>query len=165
MKDLGDATHILGMHITWDRKNGLLYLSQKEYVQKVHQRFNMQKGKALSTPLPAYLKLSKDDCPKSVEEKATLAKIPYASACGSLMYAMVATRLDIAYAVGVVSWYMSNPRKKHWEAIKSILKYLSGTMDWHLCYGCGELAVQGYVDNTTEEMSVVGRILAALHPS
>ena len=78
MKDLGDANHILDMCITRDRKNGLLYLSQKEYVQKVLGHFNMHKGKALSTPLPAYLKLSKDDCPKSVEEKATMAKIPYA---------------------------------------------------------------------------------------
>ena len=103
MKDLGDANNILGMCITQDRKNGLLYLSQKEYVQKVLERFNMQKGKALSTPLPAYLKLSKDDCPKLVEEKTTMAKIPYALACGSLMYATIATRLDIAYTVGVIS--------------------------------------------------------------
>ena len=103
MKDLGDANHILGMHITQDRNNGLLYLSQKEYVQKVLECFNMKKGKTWSTPLLAYLKLSKDDCPKLVKEKATMADIPYALACGSLMYAMVATRLDIAYVVGVVN--------------------------------------------------------------
>ena len=58
-----------------------------------------------------------------------MAKIPYASACGSLMYAMVATRPDIAHAVGVVSRYMSNLGKKHWEAVKSILRYLSGIAD------------------------------------
>ena len=46
MKDLGDVNHILGMRITQDRKNGLLHLSQKEYVQKVLESFNMQKGKA-----------------------------------------------------------------------------------------------------------------------
>ena len=81
MKDLGDANHILGMRITRDRTNGLLYLSQKEYVHKVLEHFNMQKGKSLSTPLPAYLKLSKNDCPKSDEEKAVMAKI---SVCFSL---------------------------------------------------------------------------------
>ena len=64
-----------------------------------------------------------------------MAKVPYASACGSLMYAMVATRPDIAYAVGVINIYMSNPGKKHWEAVKSILRYLSGTTDRQLCYG------------------------------
>ena len=45
MKDLGDANHILGMHITQDRKNYLLYLSQKEYVQKVLEHLTCKKGK------------------------------------------------------------------------------------------------------------------------
>ena len=86
----------------------------------------MQKGKSISTPLPAYLNLNKDDCPKSNMEKTKTAKIPYASTHGSLMYAMVATRPNTAYAMGVVSQYMSNMEKKHWEAIKSILRYLRG---------------------------------------
>ena len=54
-------------------------------------------------------------------------KIPYASAVGSLMYAMVCTRPDIGYAVGVVSRFMSNPGKEHWNAVKWILWYLKGT--------------------------------------
>ncbi|MCO5588628.1 hypothetical protein L7F22_042585 [Adiantum nelumboides] len=108
----------------------------------------VQKGKEhLTTPLPAYLKLSKNNCPKSVEEKAEMAKHPYASACGSLIYAMVATRPDIAHAVGVVSRFMSNPGKKHWDAVKSICRYLSGTADRQLCYGGGELSIKGYVDS------------------
>ena len=116
MKDLGDAHHVLGMRVTRDCKKGLLYLSEEEYVHKVLEHFSMQSGRSVSTPLPAYLKLSKDDCPKSDEDKAAMAKVPYASPCGSLMYAMVATtRPDIAYAVGVVNRFMSNLRKKHWE--------------------------------------------------
>ena len=110
-------------------KKGLLYLSQEEYVHKVLEHFNMQSGRSVSTLFLAYLKLSKDDCPKSDEDKAAMSKVLYALSCGSLMYAMVATRPDIAYAVGVVSRFMSNPRKKHWKAVKSILRYLSGTLD------------------------------------
>ena len=114
MKDLGDAHHILGMRVTRDHKKGLLYLSQEEYVHKVLERFSVQSGRSvISTLFPAYLKLSKDDCPKSDEDKAAMAKVPYASACGSLMYAMVATRPDITYAMGVVGRFMSNLRKKH----------------------------------------------------
>ena len=45
MKDLGDAHHILGMHVTRDQKKGLLYLSQEEYVHKVLEHFNMQNGR------------------------------------------------------------------------------------------------------------------------
>ena len=104
MKYLGNANHILCMRITRDRQKVLLYLlSQREYVHKVLEHFNMQKGKSLSTPLPTYVNLSKKDCLELLEDKAIMAKIPYASACGSLMYAMVATRPDIAHAVGVVS--------------------------------------------------------------
>ena len=53
-------------------------------------------------------------------------KVLYASAVGSLMYAMVCTRPDIGYAVGVVSWFMSNPRKEHWNTVKWILRFGSG---------------------------------------
>ena len=50
-------------------------------------------------------------------------KVPYASAVGSLLYGMVCTRPDIRYAVGVVSRFMSNPRKEHWNAVKWILRF------------------------------------------
>lgn len=74
----------------------------------------------MSNPLPAYGKLSKDDSPKLDAEKVEMAKVPYALAIGSLMYLMVATRPDIAFAVGVVSRFMLNLGKKHWEAVKCI---------------------------------------------
>ncbi|MCO5559646.1 hypothetical protein L7F22_013247 [Adiantum nelumboides] len=99
MKDLGDAIHILGMRIIQDRSRGLLYLSQQIYVEKVLKRFNMERGKSSRTPLAPHLKLSRADCPKSDAKKDEMAKVPYASACGSLMYAMVATRPDIAFVV------------------------------------------------------------------
>ncbi|MCO5582565.1 hypothetical protein L7F22_036462 [Adiantum nelumboides] len=63
---------------------------------------------------------------------------------GSLMYAMICTRPDIAFAVGVVSHYMSNPRKKHWEAIKGLMRYLNGTKDLGVCFGGEDASVLGY---------------------
>ncbi|MCO5574386.1 hypothetical protein L7F22_028170 [Adiantum nelumboides] len=69
----------------------------------------MQSGNTLSTPMQPCLKLNKDDCPKSDAEKAKMAKVPYSLAVGSLMYAMVATKPDIAFAVGVVSCYHQIP--------------------------------------------------------
>ncbi|KAL6310751.1 hypothetical protein AAG906_015088 [Vitis piasezkii] len=75
-----------------------------------------------------------------------MSKVPYASAIGSLMYAMVCTRLDIAHAVGVVSRFMSRPRKQHWEAVKWILRYLKGSLDTCLCFTGASLKLQGYVD-------------------
>ncbi|MCO5551483.1 hypothetical protein L7F22_005452 [Adiantum nelumboides] len=62
------------------------------------------------------------------------------------MYAMVATRPDIAFAVGVVSRYMSNPGKKHWEVVKGILRYLKGTKNLCICFGKLPLSVDGFTD-------------------
>ncbi|MCO5566897.1 hypothetical protein L7F22_062490 [Adiantum nelumboides] len=101
MKDMGEASPILGMRIQRDRSTKLIWLSQSEYIDKVLQRFNMDRGKALSVPLLSYVKLSKQDCPESKEEKAEMDKTPYAFKVGSLMYAMIATHPDIAFAVGV----------------------------------------------------------------
>ena len=75
-----------------------------------------------------------------------MASVPYASAVGSLMYAMVCTRPDITHAVGVVSKYMANPGKEHWEAVKWLLRYLRGTSNTTLCYGNGKVVLQGFVD-------------------
>eukprot|EP00253_Pinus_taeda_P004050 PITA_04050 len=135
MKDLGAAKQILGMRKTTDRKNRKLTLSQNEYIQKVLKRFNMHNAKPVSTPFASHFKLSKEMCPKTQEDVDYMSKVPYASAVGSLMYAMVCTRPDIAHAVGVVSRYMNNPGKEHWMAVKWILRYLKGTTNQALCFG------------------------------
>ncbi|RVW71082.1 Retrovirus-related Pol polyprotein from transposon TNT 1-94 [Vitis vinifera] len=92
MKDLGAAKQILGMRIIRDKANGTLKLSQSEYVKKVLSRFNMNEAKPVSTPLGSHFKLSKEQSPKTEEERDHMSKVPYASAIGSLMYAMVCTR-------------------------------------------------------------------------
>ena len=88
-----------------------------------------------------HFKLSKEQSPKSAEERDHMALVPYASAVGSLMYAMVCTRPDIAHAVGVVSRYMTNPGKEHWEAVKWLLRYLRGTSSTSLCFGKGKVTL------------------------
>jgi hypothetical protein len=65
-------------------------------------------------------------------------RVPYSSTIGSLMYAMVYKRPDIAHAMGVVSRYMNNPGKEHWEEVKWILKYLKGIAIDALCFGGSE---------------------------
>ncbi|KAL5805411.1 hypothetical protein ACOSQ4_028144 [Xanthoceras sorbifolium] len=146
MKNLGAAKQILGMRIKRDTKSGTLLLSQAEYIKKVLSRFNMQDAKPVSTPLGVHFRLSKEQSPKTEEERTHMAKVPYASAIGSLMYAMVCTRPDIAQAVGAVSRYMNNPGKIHWEAVKWILRYLRGTTNKTLCFKGGDTTLTGYVD-------------------
>jgi hypothetical protein len=76
-----------------------------------------------------------------------MSRVPYSSSVGILMYAMVCTRPDITHAVGVVSKYMNNPDKEHWEVVKWILGYLRGIATHALCFGGSHIVLQGYVDS------------------
>ena len=86
-------------------------------------------------------------CPSNEAERIEMYRVPYASAVGSLMFAMICTRLDIAQAVGAVSRFMANPGKEHWNAVKRILRYLKGTLGVTLCYRGSDFVVKGYVDS------------------
>ena len=148
MKDLGAAKKILGMEIRKDRDSKRLWFSQKSYIEKVLEHFDMLKAKPVSTPLAKHFILSPEQCPKSAKELKDMEEVPNARAIGCLMYEMVCTRLDLAQAVSQVSKYMSNPGRSHWNAVKWILRYLRGTSDYGLMFGgqeCG--SVIGFVDS------------------
>ena len=98
-------------------------------------RFNMQSAKFASTPLPIHLRLSQRDRPTSGSEGENMKSVPYAPAVGSLMYAMVATRPDISHVVGVISRFMHNPGRSHWNAVKHVFRYLAGTKDHGILFG------------------------------
>jgi hypothetical protein len=74
-------------------------------------------------------------------------KIPYVSAIGSIMYAMICTRPDVSYALSVTNRHQANPGIAHWIVIKTILNYLRRTKDMFLVYGGEtELVLKGYTD-------------------
>ena len=147
MKDLGLAKQILGLRIVRGRSLGLIWLSQGKYIKKVLESFNMDKAKPINCPLAGHFKLSSSQCPTSDEEKNEMQKTPYASVVGSLMYAMVCTRPDIAHAVVVVSRFLSDSGKEHWATVKWILRYLQGTSKMSLCFGKGEPILDGFTDS------------------
>ncbi|GJZ85500.1 retrovirus-related pol polyprotein from transposon TNT 1-94 [Tanacetum coccineum] len=121
MKDFGPAKKILGMQIHRDRP--------------------------ISTPFPTNVNLSSKISSSSEKERREMSRVPYASTVGSLMFAMICTRPDIAHAVGVVSRYMAKPGGEHWKAVKRILRYIKGTSDVALCFRDSDLIVKGYVDS------------------
>ena len=92
------------------------------------------KTKSVSTPLAPYFKLSDAMSPNNEAEREYMSRVPYANVIGSLMYAMVCTRPDISHAVGVVSRYMHNPGKDHWQAVKWILRYIHNTVEVGLVF-------------------------------
>ena len=168
MKDMGEAAYILGVKISRDRSKRLLSLSQETYIKKVLERFGMQNCKSIDTPVCKGDTLSQRQCPETREEKERMKNVPYASAVGSLMYAMMCTRPDICFAVGLVSRYQSNPGTTHWKAVKRILRYLSGTADYGLCYRGKDLQLQGYTDadwggDLDERRSTSGYVFLLAH--
>jgi hypothetical protein len=115
MKDLGAAKKILSMEITRDKKSGLQFLSQQNYIKKVLQRFNMHNVKAISTPIAPYFKLSATQCPSTDQDIEYMSRVSYSSVVGSLMYVMVCSCPDLSYAMSFVIRYMSNPGKEYWR--------------------------------------------------
>ena len=113
MKDLGEASFVLGIEIHRDRSRHTLGLSQKAYINRILERFNMQNCKPGEVPVVKGDKLSMEQCPKNEVERAEMNDRPYASILGSLMYAQVCTRPDIAFIVGVLGRYQSNPGNDH----------------------------------------------------
>ena len=94
------------------------------------------------------IKLNKSQSPTMKDERERMDKISYASAIGSIMYAMLCTRPDVSYALIMTSRFQSNPGECHWIAVKNILKYLRRTKDIFFIYGEkeGELVISGYTD-------------------
>ncbi|GKB76585.1 retrovirus-related pol polyprotein from transposon TNT 1-94 [Tanacetum coccineum] len=149
IKELGEVKKILGMEIIRDQGRKILRVSQSGYVSKILNNFRIDNEKSVQTLLGGHFKLSLKDCPVRDYDIERMSKVPYANAVGSLMYLMVYMSPDIAYAVNVVSRYLANPGKNHWEAVKWILKYLRGTANVGLVYGTARgnhVEVTGFVD-------------------
>ena len=133
------------MDIFRDREKGLLRLSQTDYIKKVVTNFRMEGANPTATPIGAHFKLS---AAKEPEEAIDTDIVPYASAVGSIMYAMVGLRPDLAYAIGLVSRFMSRPGEIHWEAVKWLLRYMKGSAEVQLVYSQEkEFKTQGYCDS------------------
>ena len=98
------------MDIIRDRKREFLKLSQAGYLKKVVKIFGMNECKPVATPIPSHYRLWAE---LSKDEQKCMKGVPYSNAVGSLMYAMIRTRPDIAYGVSLVSRFMSKPFKDH----------------------------------------------------
>jgi hypothetical protein len=109
----------------------------------------MEHCKEVQTPMEVNVKLVKEMCAQTAEERDEMAKVPYRSAVGSLIYLVTCTRPDIAVAVSEVSKYLENPGIEHWKAVKRILRYLKGTVDYGLKYkrkGSNKILFESYCD-------------------
>jgi len=148
MKDLGAVHWLLGIEVK--RTDDGFALSQSKYISEMLSRFRMENCHAVGTPMDVNARLTREMEPTTDAERREMSSVPYRSAVGSLMYAMVGTRPDIAAAVGALSRFMQNPGHAHWIAVKRVLRYLKGTLDWALHLGgdpAGGVRLHGYCDS------------------
>ena len=113
MKNLGEASYILGMKIYRDRSKKMLGLSQSTYIDTVLKRFNMKNFKKGYLPIGLEISLSKKDCLTTPEKRERMSRVPYALVVESIMYVMTCTRSDVAYSLRVVSRYQSDLEKNY----------------------------------------------------
>ena len=138
MKDLGLVNVILG--IKNKRTSDGLILSQSHYVDIILGRFDKDNSGISRTPVDVPLHLS-------MNKGESVSQVEYSRVIGSLMYLTSCTRPDIAYSVSKLSSYTSNPRAKHWQGIRRVLKYLRFTPDYGLHYTRYPVVLEGYSDD------------------
>ena len=138
-RDLGETEEFLRMRIT--RHKGITSLDQKDYLNTVLKCFNMQNVKEVSTPLPSGYNPVPNTLP--VDEKL---RTKYQQVIGSLLYLMLGTRPDIAYAVTKMVQFAANPSEEHLTKALYICKYLAGTTNYKLQYGLKHEGLYAYAD-------------------
>jgi hypothetical protein len=140
MSDLGLLSFYLGIDMHQDA--GGITLRQAHYTKKILEMAGMADCKAAATPMEERLRLSRDSTTEEVD--ATL----YRRIVGSLRY-LIHTRPDLMYAVGYVSRFLERPTEEHLQAVKKILRYITGTLQYDLRYGrrTGMTRLVGYCDS------------------
>jgi hypothetical protein len=125
MTDLGKMKYFLGIEVT--QSAGGIFICQKKYAREVLERFRMDDCTPVQVPIIPGTKLTRDGEGEKIDSTY------YKQMIGSLMY-MTATRLDLTYAVSLISRFMEAPTELHYQAVRKILRYLKGTLDYGLFY-------------------------------
>ena len=126
---LGPVKQIVGLEVTRDTAAGTLTIRQAQYIDRILARFGMTNANPVDTPMDANKRLRAHDGPEDPELRSL-----YQAIVGSLMYAALGSRPDIALAVQQLSQYASNPGPDHLTAAKRVLRYLKGTRTLGLAY-------------------------------
>ena len=102
------------------------------------------------TPIASHFKLSSSQSPQTENERKLLQRVPYFSAVGSLMYSMVCSRPNLAYAVSMVSNFMASLGKQYWEVLKWVMSYLKRSQNvglMHNSKASSSSKVESFVDS------------------
>jgi len=143
LEELGDISTFLGNNIYIDYLAKQIYIDQKDYIYKLLDKFNIYQYRPIKIPGEPGIRLKKNPY---ISDKQITSQ--YQQQIGSLLYASLKTRLDIAFAVNYCARYMSNPGQEHIKALEKIWRYLLYKPNLGLSYNCcgDNLYIKGYSD-------------------
>lgn len=147
MTNLGPVNQIVGLEVICDRSRRTLELKQSAYNQKVLERFRMAESNPTRVPMAPTARLAPNK--QRRDGASNNAQFPYREAVGSLMWAVVGTRPDLAYVTNALSQHNENPTARHWGAVKRVLRYLKGTKNSGIVFGpsgSSEIKLEAYSD-------------------
>ena len=112
------------------------------------EKFSILDAKLARIPLANHFRLSNSQCSKNQKEIEDMSRVLYGSAVGCLIYAMVCIRMDLAHAMSIIRKYMANLRKKHWNTVKWVFRYLEGSAKHEILFSkqTGTNSIVGYMD-------------------
>jgi hypothetical protein len=140
-RDLGDCQEFLRMRIR--RKGRSIILDQCSYLNKVVERFGMTNAKFAQTPLPTGYQPTLNQGEVNPQLRSEFQQV-----VGSLLYIMLGTRPDIAYAVTKLAQFAANPSKEHLDKARYIVRYLAGTSNYALVFnGASNKGLIAYTDS------------------
>ena len=139
VRNLGNATYFLGMHIARNRAARTITLSQEQLTLSTLEKFGMTDAKSRRTPISTGTRLTAEG------DRLDMERFPYSALVGSLLYLSSCTRPDIAFASNSLARYMSTPTEQHWNTAKGVLHYLRGTVKLGIAFG-PNADLQAYCD-------------------
>ena len=159
MQDLGAAQSYLGIRITRDHAHRRIWIDQEAYINSAITWFHLMNANNTKTPLPAGVHLTKSETPPS-----TNLRTKYQQLIGTLLYAALGTRPNIALTVTRLSRFNSDPTEEHLRYTKYVLRYLKGTKSLWICYNRSlNAGLIGYSDfnwgeNKDDHNSTLGQV-------
>ena len=145
--DNGPIKWFLGFKIKHDRKAKTIAINQCTYIELMVEKFRLTNAKPVSTPMDPGSQFSIDQCPSSLNQAAKMRGVPYSEAIGSMLWPVVVSRPDAAFAIGVLFQFIQNLGQAHWEGLKRVINYLGHMKNLWLTFGgTKESLVEGFCD-------------------
>ena len=161
MRELGDVSFFLGCRIVRNRTLRKLWLVQDAYIEQIVRKHHLTTVARVETPIGSCHELQK--APEGYSATKNL-KDRYQSLVGSLMWPAMQTRPDVAFVVGLLARYLTNPTPQHWTAALQVLQYLCTTCTFGICFtgtdsmnlGLQAFSDSSFADDSDDRKSTCG---------